>query len=145
MVPLGEVAPLAPYSRFIAFLGCAYSIHCRLLSEADFLDAFPGVDHDAVFVDTVLHSLDHWMLHDLFDEPSTQRLWVVSKSSEQGSPNWHLIGSLTSLAYSISDDHPKLHSIYIRQSPYPFHRRFYEEVVPVDPELAWNMQACMAK
>lgn len=128
----------------MAFLERAYWIHCRLLSEAEFLEAFPGVDHDAMFVDTVLHSLDHWIVHELFDESCTKALWVVDKSSEKGLVNWNLVGSLTGLAHSISDDYSRLHAVHMWQSPHPFQRRFYEEVSTVDPELAWNMHACMA-
>lgn len=145
MLSLVHAAELVPYSRFVAFIVRTYAIHNQLLTEPEFSSAFPSIDHDAMFVDTVLHSLDHWMLHELFDQPCTRALWEVQPTKQIGDVKWDLLGKATSFAYTVSDDHPRIENIYIRQSPHPFHQRFYKEVSSVDPELAWHMQACMAK
>ena len=155
----GRLEQLLPYSRFLSFVDASSTIFFRLLKEqkqqhggpetASSAEAFAAMDPMAHYHATFLHSLDHWMLHRAFDEKGKLALLFRGNrrsSREEGEEaDFRTMSDLSTFAFAISDDWPKLFSVYMRQSSHPFYRRVYEECLELDPELAFHVQCCIIK
>merc|ERR1719362_2133102 len=121
MPPFNKVNALVPHSRFLAFLSVALERFSGLWHNPEHSGMFSNMNLDSHFVCTVLHSLDHWMLHQVNEEAGIRALWEQSNdpSASTGSIDWRITGQMASFAYGLSDDYPKLYDVYMRQSSNP--------------------------
>lgn len=99
---------------------------------------FPGVDGEALFIGTILHSLDHTLAGEIVSEP----LWLDVSSPEFGAMAEHGRIARTSFV----DDLPCLlfHKLY-KDAPDQFFKEVYSHAFAINPKLADSMDAALIK
>jgi len=143
MMATNKWLKLVPHSRFLSFIEKLRPIFVNLMSLPEYHDDFAGIDPDAHFVCTVVHSLDHQLAGHYFTQSQSIALFLqsqrsVAKTSLDDTSSW--IG----FASCLTSDFPKLFEVYMRNSPTTFYRRVYKEAAQIDPELAWHMQFALS-
>ena len=123
-------------SKLAYFVICARRRFLKLMREfrKDFNDAIP----EAVFVGSIIHSLDHSQLGYVIQDD----LWF-----EADDPYYAAIaGQCRIVRAAFVDDLPfLLWSCKCKDSHHPFFRKFYEDVVHIDARLAGYMDCCIIK
>jgi len=130
------IEELAKYSRFVKF-----TIKVRAIFLYEFQkheDLFPGVDGEALFVGTVLHSLDHtfmeWNLKDaLYLDTSDNRFGKMAE-----------IGQVVKVGFVSDVDGLYFHKRF-KNSGHPFYDVVYKKAAKIDKLLADNMDTCIIK
>lgn len=132
----GNIIDLVPHSRFVNFI-------VRL--RATFMDQFakhktdfPGIDGEALFVGTIIHSLDHtfqeWNL--------TDPLWLNIDNPKFG--KMAELGRIVRIGFV--EDVPFLYfNKRFKGSNHPFYKTVYEKAAKIDKELADVMDTCIIK
>ena len=135
--PFNEnIIQLRKFSRMIPFL---LKVRRKFLTTfVKYKDSFYGIDPDAMFIGTVLHSLDHTMFEWGLGDP----LWL-----NDNHPDYGLMAELgqfvrTGFVENLSFIPFKRH---FRELPHPFHEEIYNYAVTIDKELADNMDTCVIK
>jgi hypothetical protein len=131
------VKELSPYSEFVDF-------HVKLrpifLAKFDKVKRryFPGCHGEAMFVGTVMHSLDHTRMDWNLEDP----LWLDTSHPEFG--KMAEMGRVVKVGFV--KDLPGLlfHKRY-KGSKHPFYESIYEEAVKINKALADNMDTCIVK
>jgi len=131
-----NITDLVKHSRFVNF---AVKVRAIFIHEFGIhKHMFPGADGEAMFVGTVLHSLDHtlmeWNLPDpLFldiDDPKFGRMAEIGRIIRVG----------------FVQDVPGLYfNKRFSGSTHPFYKKVYDRACMVDKELADNMDTCIIK
>lgn len=131
-----NITDLVKYSRFVNF---AVKVRAIFIHEFGIhKHMFPGIDGEAFFVGTVLHSLDHtlmeWNLPDALylnvDDPK------FGKMAE--------IGRIVRCGF-VSDVPGLYFNKRFSGSSHPFYKKVYDRAYMVDKELADNMDTCIIK
>ena len=131
-----NIRKLMPYSKFVSFL-----VRLRkffLHSCEEYRDDFPGADPEAMFVGSVLHSLDHSLMYENIEDP----LWLDDQDEEYGA-----MAELMRLVRAgfVQDLPGLIFSHRYKNIEHAFHRKVYLYAVKLDPWLADRMDACILK
>ena len=101
-------------------------------------NCFPGVNGEAMFVGTVIHSLDHTMAERNLEDP----LWLDVHDSEFGL--MAQIGQIVRVGFI-----PDLPGLYFHKrfkgSGHLFYEAVYVRAAKVNTDLADNMDTCIIK
>ena len=148
-----RAAALTPYSRFCAFAHLLHPVFLRACDD----EPRPITDSpEALFYNTVLHPLDHWIFSKLFAS-SAEALAIVLQYSDDAaaaatSPlephiDYAALGTGANLALCLTDDWPKSFGVHFRDAPrdIAFYRKVYGVAKSIDPELAYHLQSCIIK
>lgn len=131
-----QIDELVPYSRFVNFIIKARGIFFSEFSKHKHL--FPGVHGEAMFVGTVLHSLDHTLMHWNLKDP----LWLDVDDPRFG--RMAELGRIVKVGFV--EDVPFLYfQKRFKGSGHPFYDAVYEKAAKIDRELADNMDTCIIK
>lgn len=144
MMGVDKWLELAPHSRFLSFIEGLRPVFLYMMTLPEYSKDFVGIDPDAHFVCTVVHSLDHLMAGHYFTQPQNIAQFFGGKRAT-GNMNLKATGDWVALASGLTSDFPKMFEVYMRSSPMEFYRRVYHEASLLDPELAWHMQCCITK
>lgn len=132
----GNIAELVKYSRFVNF-----SVKVRSIFMSEFAKhkhLFPGIDGEAFFVGTILHSLDHTLMEWNMVDP----LWLDIEDKKFG--KMAELGRIVRVGFV--EDVPFLYfNKRFSGSSHPFYKRVYEKAAKIDKELADNMDTCIIK
>jgi hypothetical protein len=131
-----NIEELVKYSRFVKFV-----IKVRAIFMTEFQKHkrdFPGVDGEAMFVGTVLHSLDHtlmdWNLKDaLYLDTSDNRFGKMAE-----------VGQVVKVGFVSDVDGLYFHKRF-KGSGHPFYEAVYKKAAKIDKELADHMDTCIIK
>lgn len=132
----GNITDLMRYSRFVNF-----SIKVRAIFINEFAKhkhLFPGIDGEAFFVGTVLHSLDHTLMEWNLVDP----LWLDIEDPKFG--KMAELGRIVRVGFV--EDVPFLYfNKRFSGSDHPFYKSVYEKAARIDKDLADNMDTCIIK
>jgi len=132
----GNITDLVHCSRFVNFAVKVRSIFIHEFAKHKHL--FPGIDGEALFVGTVLHSLDHTLMEWNLPDP----LWLDVDDPKFG--KMAEMGRIVRVGFV-----PDVPFLYFqkrfRGSKHPFYKKVYERAAKVDKELADNMDTCIIK
>ena len=130
------IEELTPYSRLIRFI-CR--CHAMFLSEfAKNRNDFPGVDGEAFFVGTVLHSLDHTCAEHNLEDP----LWLDVNCPKFG--KMAEIGRIVRVGF-VQDLHGLIFHRKFKDTRLTFYQNVYEKASRIDVEYANEMDTCIIK
>ena len=131
-----NISDLSNYSRLVKFV-----IEVRGIFLKEFTvhrDSFPGVNPEAMFVGTVLHSLDHTLMEWNLEDP----LWLDVNDTRFGV--MAQIGRIVRVGFV--EDVPLLYfHKRFKGSKHPFYEAVYEKAAKIDIKLADNMDTCIIK
>jgi len=131
-----NIDELVKYSRFVRFI-----VQVRAIFSAEFgkhKDVFPGVQGEAMFVGTVLHSLDHTLMNWNLEDP----LWLDVDDPRFG--RMAQIGRIVKVGFV--QDVPLLYfHKRFKGSGHPFYEAVYKKAAKINKELADNMDTCIIK
>jgi hypothetical protein len=132
----GNITELMRYSRFVNF---SVKVRAIFINEfARFKHRFPGIDGEAFFVGTILHSLDHTLMEWNLIDP----LWLDVEDKKFG--KMAELGRIVRVGFV--EDVPCLYfNKRFSGSDHPFYKRVYEKACKIDKELADNMDTCIIK
>ena len=132
----GNITDLMKYSRFVNFSVKVRTIFINEFAKHKHL--FPGIDGEAFFVGTILHSLEHTLMEWNMVDP----LWLDVDNEKFG--KMAEIGRIVRAGFV--EDVPGLYfNKRFSGSKHPFYRRVYEKAAKIDKELADNMDTCIIK
>lgn len=143
-----SVQELMPYSSFVTFI-----VKVRKIFHEEFKryeNDFPGIDVEALFNGTVMHSLDHTQAGDITKDP----LWFRSNNNrdlkpeaEQDNSHYEWMEEFCRFARcGFVDDLPGLLFNYrFKDAPHPFFKKVYNFAYKINPYLADSMDCCIIK
>jgi len=132
-----NIQQLANYSRFIKFVTKVRAIFIYEFSLHK--ESFPGVNGEAMFVGTILHSLDHtmmdWNLKDALylDTSENNRFRKMAE-----------IGQVVKVGFVSDVDGLYFHKRF-KNSGHPFYDAVYKKAAKIDKLLADRMDTCIVK
>jgi len=132
----GHIDQLIKHSRLIKFV-----VKVRAIFLAEFQkhkSIFPGVDGEAMFVGTVLHSLDHTFM----DWNMKDALWLDTSDCRFG--KMAEMGQVVKCGF-VSDVDGLLFHKRFKDSGHPFYDAVYKKAAKIDKELADHMDTCIIK
>lgn len=131
-----NIRDLVSHSRLVGFV-----VKVRAIFFAEFARHkadFPGIDCEALFISTVLHSLDHYCAEKNVTDP----LYMNTSNKRFG--KMAEINRIVSAAFVTDVD-----GIYFGkrfyQCSHPFYLRVYAKAAKIDKELADNMDCCIIR
>merc|ERR1712183_1219769 len=95
----------------------------------------------------ILHCMDHWNLSHIFNQHASDFAnWflvqdVIAKEGlyEESEIAWKEYEGAVATTLCLTDDWPKLFSVYHRQSSDPFYQAVYKTAQTIDPEYAYHL------
>mmetsp|Transcript_65540 Transcript_65540/g.166040 ORF Transcript_65540/g.166040 Transcript_65540/m.166040 type:complete len:517 (-) Transcript_65540:186-1736(-) len=134
--PHKQVVDLLPYSDVVTFVVKARRHFLTLFDQ--YKNYLEDIDGEAMFIGTVLHSLDHSLWCKVIGDP----LWFDVKD-----PVFGKSADLMRITRAgFADDLPAvLFTKKYRDASHPFYKTFYEKVVKINKELADMMDTCIIK
>jgi len=131
-----HITELVNYSRFVNFSVKVRSIFIQQFAKHKHL--FPGVDGEAFFVGTILHSLDHTLMEWNVVDP----LWLDTEDPKYG--KMAELGRVVRVGFV--EDVPFLYfNKRFKGSKHPFYKAVYEKAAKIDQGLADYMDTCIIK
>jgi len=131
-----NIRELAKYSRMVNYITKVRSIF--MTEFAKHKKCFPGVDGEAMFVGTVMHSLDHTIMDINLDDP----MWLDVDHPEFG--YMAQIGRIVKVGFVSDVDGLYFHKRF-KGSGHPFYERVYAKAAKIDKFMADNMDTCIIK
>jgi len=131
-----DIHDLVKHSEFVNFVVKLRPIFMSLFEKYKL--CFPGVNGEALFVGTVLHSLDHTLMEINMTDP----LWL-----DTDHPKYGLMAELGQVVrVGFIPDVPGLyfHKRY-KDSGHPFYDSVYEKAAKINKFLAGKMDTCIIK
>ena len=132
----GQIVDLVKHSEFVKFVVLVRSIFFAELQKHKHL--FPDVDGEAMFVGTILHSLDHTLSDWNLKDP----LWLDVDNPRFG--KMAEVGRIVKVGF-VSD----VPGIYFHKrfkgSGHPFYEAVYRKAAKINKKLADNMDTCIIK
>lgn len=132
----GNIIDLVPHSQFVNFV-----VKVRMIfmdQFAKYKDLFPGIDGEAMFVGTVLHSLDHTLMEWNLPDP----MWLDVDHPRFG--KMAEMGRVVRVGFV--QDVPFLYfNKRFKGSDHPFYKAVYEKAAKIDKKLADHMDTCIIK
>jgi len=132
----GQIEDLSKFSRFVKFTIKVRSIFLTEFQKHKAL--FPGVNGEAMFVGTVLHSLDHTLMDWNLKDP----LFLDTKDNKFG--KMAEIGQIVKAGF-VSDVDGLYFNKSFKGSSHPFYRSVYKKAAKIDKDLADHMDTCIIK
>ena len=131
-----QIRDLIPHSRFVRFAVRVRSIFFTEFAKHKHL--FPGVHAEAMFVGTILHSLDHTLMEWNLKDP----LWL-----DENDPRFGKMAELGQIVRTgFVEDVPGLYfHKRFKGSGHPFYEAVYKKAAKIDKDLADNMDTCIIK
>jgi len=131
-----NIQELIPHSRLVKFICTLRPIFLSLFQK--YHDEFPGIDGEALFVGTVLHSLDHTCMEWNLDDA----LWLDVDCPKFG--KMAELGRIVRVGFV--EDVPGLsfHKRF-KGSKHPFYKSVYEKAAKIDKKYADEMDTCIIK
>jgi len=130
------IRKLAPYSSLVDF---TVKVRSRFIHEFEKHKAdFPGMNGEALFIGTVLHSLDHTLMDDNLEDP----LWL-----DLDHPEFGVIAELGRFVKAgfVSDVPGLAFEKSFKDAPHPFYNKVYHHASFVSQYLADRMDTCIIK
>jgi len=131
-----QIEQLVKYSRFVNFIVKVREIFLK--EFASHKKSFPGVHGEAMFIGTIMHSLDHCFLDWNLEDP----LWLDVDHKEFG--KMAEIGRIVKAGF-VSDVSGLYFNKRFKGSNHPFYKSVYKKAARVDKFLADNMDTCIIK
>jgi hypothetical protein len=132
----GHILDLVPHSRFVNFIVKVRSIFMDQFAKHK--DLFPGIDGEAFFVGTIMHSLDHTLMEWNLPDP----LWLDVDNPRFG--KMAELGRIVRVGFV--QDVPFLYfNKRFKGSNHPFYKTVYEKAAKIDKKLADHMDTCIVK
>ena len=104
----------------------------------NYREEFYGIDGEAMFIGTILHSLDHAFAERNIEDP----LWLDTESREYGA----MAQLCRFIRVGFTSDLPGLlFAKNYKDSPHPFYQEVYQHAARVDKRLADCMEACIVR
>ena len=104
----------------------------------NYRDEFYGIDGEAMFIGTILHSLDHSLLEWNIEDA----LWLEIESREYGA----MAELCRYVRVGFTSDLPGLmFATHYKDAPHPFYQEVYKHAAQIDKRLADCMEACIVK
>ena len=131
-----QIHDLIPYSRFVNF---SVKVRAIFFTEfAKYKHLFPGVHVEAMFVGTILHSLDHTLMEWNLKDP----MWL-----DVNDPKFGKMAELGQIVRAgFVEDVPGLYfHKRFKGSGHPFYEAVYRKAAKIDKDLADNMDTCIIK
>mmetsp|Transcript_14559 Transcript_14559/g.24469 ORF Transcript_14559/g.24469 Transcript_14559/m.24469 type:complete len:506 (-) Transcript_14559:1715-3232(-) len=131
-----QIVELVKYSEFVNFV-----VQVRAIFTAEFQkhkDLFPGTDGEAMFVGTVLHSLDHSLMDWNLKDP----LWLDVDDPRFG--KMAEVGRVVKVGF-VSDVPGLYFHKRFKGSGHPFYEAVYKKAAKINKKLADNMDTCIIK
>lgn len=131
-----NIDELMKHSEFVNFIVKIRNVFIGEFAKQKHL--FPGVNGEAMFVGTILHSLDHTLMDWNLEDP----LWL-----DVDDPEFHHMAELGRVVkMGFVQDVPGLyfHKRY-KGSGHPFYDTIYEKAAKLNKKLADNMDTCIIK
>mmetsp|Transcript_4419 Transcript_4419/g.5110 ORF Transcript_4419/g.5110 Transcript_4419/m.5110 type:complete len:503 (-) Transcript_4419:100-1608(-) len=131
-----NITDLMQHSKFVNFIVKVRTIFFKEFAKHK--DIFPGVHGEAMFVGTVLHSLDHTLMEWNLEDP----LWLDVEDPRFGI--MAQIGRIVRVGFV--NDVPLLYfHKRFKGSRHPFYEAIYRKAARIDKKLADNMDTCIIK
>lgn len=131
-----QIEELSKYSEFVNFVIKVRSI---FLSEfAKHKNLFPGTDGEAMFIGTVLHSLDHTLMDWNMKDP----LWLDIDCPKFG--KMAELGRVVKCGF-VSDVPGLYFHKRFKDSGHPFYESVYHKAAKINKKYADNMDTCIIK
>lgn len=131
-----NIEALVPYSRFVKFV---VNVRGIFFSEfAKHKESFPGVHGEAMFVGTILHSLDHTLMDWNLEDP----LWLDVNDPKFG--KMAQLGRIVKVGF-VSDVPCLYFQKRFKGSGHPFYDAVYRKAAKIDKEFADHMDTCIIK
>lgn len=127
---------LMKYSRLVDFLMKARKGFMKAFDR--YRESLHGIDGEAMFIGTILHSLDHTLAERNLEDP----LWLDTESEEYGV--MAELGRFVRVGF-VEDLPGLLFHIRYKDSPHPFYQEVYRYAAGIDQDLAGHMDACIVK
>mmetsp|Transcript_22443 Transcript_22443/g.35218 ORF Transcript_22443/g.35218 Transcript_22443/m.35218 type:complete len:509 (+) Transcript_22443:65-1591(+) len=131
-----QIVDLVKYSDFVNFV-----VQVRSIFFAEFekhKKLFPGTDGEAMFVGTILHSLDHCLMDWNVKDP----LWLDVDDPRFG--KMAEVGRIVKVGF-VSDVPGLYFHKRFKGSGHPFYDAVYRKAAKVNKKLADNMDTCIIK
>jgi hypothetical protein len=136
IVQHSKISELSKYSTLIDFV-----VKVRGIFHVEFIKhqhCFPGCNVEAMFVGTVLHSLDHTVVERNLEDP----LWLDVNCPKYG--RMAELGRIVRLGFV--EDVPGLYfHKRFKGSGHPFYEAVYKKAARVNKDLADHMDTCIIK
>jgi len=132
----GQIEDLTKHSRFIKFVIRVRSIFLKEFQKHK--ASFPGVNGEAMFVGTVLHSLDHTLMDWNLKDP----LYLDTENNRFG--KMAEMGQIVKTGF-VSDVDGLYFNKRFKGSSHPFYKSVYEKAAKIDKQLADHMDTCIIK
>jgi len=132
----GDLAKLREYSDVVRFV---LPVRNHFLNEfAKWREEFPGIDGEALFVGSILHSVDHSLMVRNLEDP----LWLDADHPQYGA--MAEMGRFTRVGFA--PDLPFLSFVRsYKNATHPFYRSVYRFAAVRNKELADYMDSCICK
>jgi len=131
-----NIQELIPHSRLVKFICTLRPVFLSQFQK--YRDEFPGIDGEALFVGTVLHSLDHtcmeWNLEDA--------LWLDVDCPKFG--KMAELGRIVRVGF-VQDVPGLSFNKRFKGSKHPFYKSVYEKAAKIDKKYADYMDTCIIK
>ena len=131
-----QIDELVPYSKFVNFIVKVRAIFFNEFSKHK--DLFPGIHGEAMFVGTVLHSLDHTLMDWNLEDP----LWLDVDDPKFG--YMAQLGRVVKVGFVSDVPFLYFHKRF-KGSGHPFYDAVYEKAAKIDKKFADNMDTCIIK
>ena len=131
-----NITELIPFSNLVSFI-----CKCRAMFLAEFAkyqDDFPGIHGEALFVGTVLHSLDHTCMDRNLEDP----LWLNVNCSKFG--RMAELGRIVKVGF-VKDVPGLMFHKRFKGSKHPFYQSVYCKAAKMNSFYAENMDTCIIK
>ena len=132
------VVVLAPDSKLIDFTVKLRNVFLNKFAKVH--DQFPGIDGEALFASTIIHSLDHQ--HAVWNMPDP--LWLEIDTVRDNYKAMAEICRFVRVGFVPSLPLLLFASRY-RDAPHPFYREIYKKAVKLDRTFADEMDACIVR
>jgi len=132
----GKLRDLQQHSVLVDFVVKVRNSFLNKFQE--YQSEFRGIDGEAMFVGTVLHSLDHSLMEMNLPEP----LWL-----DVGNPKFGAmaeIGRFVRVGFTPDLPGIMFHKGF-KNAPHPFHQAVYRHAARINKELADKMDTCIVK
>eukprot|EP00536_Pseudo-nitzschia_multiseries_P011545 jgi/Psemu1/326493/estExt_fgenesh1_pg.C_3990008 len=131
-----HIAELVNDSEFVHF---AVKVHAIFMSEFNkHKDSFPGIDGEALFVGTILHSLDHTLMEWNLCDP----LWLDVNEPRFG--EMAKMGRIVRVGFVSDVPFLYFHKRF-KGSGHPFYEEVYRKAAKINKKLADHMDTCIIK
>jgi len=126
---LVQLCPLCPHVHFVA------KVRDFFLSEIrNHKDDFVGIDPEALFIGSVIHSLDHANIGTYLDD------FAINYRDNNFRPMWEIASLARTCFNSRNTIALPINDVCFKTSPHPFFRRVYEFAKTIDTDLANELE-----